>query len=160
MFVRWDDLTIDGEQQRHLPGYRDEAVVRRFDAPEALETRFYEVRARSILNRVPEQSRMPFRWTITPYRGCSHACNYCLRGDTRILLADGRTQRLADVSVGDALYGTVREGAYRRLVATRVLNKWSSIQPAFSVTLEDGTELVTSEDHRFLTRRGWKHVIG
>ncbi len=28
--------------------------MRRFDAPEALDTRFYEVRARSILNRVPE----------------------------------------------------------------------------------------------------------
>ena len=56
------------DEQRHLPGYRDEAVVRRFDAPEALETRFYEVRAKSVLNRVPENSRMPFRWTINPYR--------------------------------------------------------------------------------------------
>ncbi len=27
--------------------------MRRFDAPEALETRFYEIRARSVLNRVP-----------------------------------------------------------------------------------------------------------
>jgi len=40
MFVRWDDLTLDGGQQRRLPGYRDEATLRRFDAPEALETRF------------------------------------------------------------------------------------------------------------------------
>ena len=28
------------------------------------------------------------------------------------------------------------------------------------MTLEDGTELVASGDHRFLTRRGWKHVTG
>jgi hypothetical protein len=28
------------------------------------------------------------------------------------------------------------------------------------VTLEDGTELIASADHRFLTARGWKHVIG
>ena len=77
MFVRWSNLTLGDEEQRRLPGYRDEAVVRRFDAPEALETRFYEVRARSVLNRVPEQSRMPFRWTINPYRGCTHACTYC-----------------------------------------------------------------------------------
>jgi DNA repair photolyase len=86
MFVRWDDLTIDSEEQRRLPGYRDEAVVRRFDAPEALETRFYEVRARSILNRVPEQSRMPFRWTINPYRGCSHACIFCFARPTHTYL--------------------------------------------------------------------------
>jgi DNA repair photolyase len=82
MFVRWSNLTIEAEEQRRLPGYREEAVVRRFDAPEALETRFYEVRARSVLNRVPEQSRMPFRWTINPYRGCSHACSYCFARPT------------------------------------------------------------------------------
>ena len=39
---------------------------------------FYEVQAKSIVNRVPEASRMPFRWTINPYRGCQHACAYCL----------------------------------------------------------------------------------
>ena len=77
MFVRWANLTLSEEEQRRLPGYRDEAIVRRFDAPEALETRFYEVRARSVLNRVPGRSPMPFRWTINPYRGCTHACQYC-----------------------------------------------------------------------------------
>jgi DNA repair photolyase len=86
VFVRWDNLRLDGEEQHRLPGYRDEAVVRRFDAPEALETRFYEVRARSILNRVPESSRMPFRWTINPYRGCSHACVYCFARPTHTYL--------------------------------------------------------------------------
>jgi DNA repair photolyase len=160
MFVRWSNLTLDGEEQRRLPGYRDEAVVRRFQAPEALETRFYEVRARSVLNRVPQQSRMPFRWTINPYRGCSHACSYCLGPDTLILMSDGRTKRIADIEVGEAIYGTVREGASRRFLSTRVLDKWSSIKPAYAVSLEDGTDLIASEDHRFLTGRGWKHVVG
>src|SRR2546430_16643829 len=35
-----------------------------------------------------------------------------------------------------------------------------SIKPAYRVTLADGTELVASADHRFLTNRGWKHVTG
>jgi DNA repair photolyase len=82
MFVRWSNLTIGEEEQRHLPGYRDPAAVRRFEAPEALDTRFYEVHAKSVLNRVPEKSRMPFRWTINPYRGCSHACSYCFARPT------------------------------------------------------------------------------
>ena len=80
--MRWANLTLTDEEGRRLPGYRDEAIVRRFDAPEALDTRFYEVRARSVLNRVPEQSTMPFRWTVNPYRGCTHACVYCFARPT------------------------------------------------------------------------------
>jgi len=86
VFVRWSNLTLDGSEQRPLPGYRDAATVRRFDAPEALDMRFYEVRAKSVLNRVPERSRMPFRWTINPYRGCSHACRYCFARPTHTYL--------------------------------------------------------------------------
>ena len=44
--------------------------------------RFYEVRARSVLNRVPGRSQMPFSWTINPYRGCSHACVFCFARPT------------------------------------------------------------------------------
>ncbi len=82
MFVRWSNLTAAQSEQRSLPGYRDPAAVRRFDAPQALQTRFYEVRARSVLNRVPDSSQMPFRWTVNPYRGCSHACVYCFARPT------------------------------------------------------------------------------
>jgi DNA repair photolyase len=84
--VRWSNLTEEADEQRRLPGYRDEAVVRHFDAPEALDTRFYEVHARSVLNRVPARSRMPFSWTINPYRGCSHACVYCFARPTHSYL--------------------------------------------------------------------------
>jgi DNA repair photolyase len=86
MFVRWSNLSTDAEERARLPGYREDAVVRHFDAPEAISTRFYEVRAKSILNRVPEASRMPFRWTINPYRGCTHACNFCFARPTHTYL--------------------------------------------------------------------------
>ncbi len=81
-FVRWDNLRIEADDEHRLPGYRDPAVVRTFDAPEALDVRFYEVRAKSALNQVPKASRMPFRWTINPYRGCTHACTYCFARPT------------------------------------------------------------------------------
>ena len=52
----------------------------------------------------------------------------------------------------------MRRGRYRRYVRTRVLDHWSTIKPVWAVKLEDGTRLLTSGDHRFLTERGWKHV--
>ncbi|MGZ4299329.1 MAG: radical SAM protein [Solirubrobacteraceae bacterium] len=84
--MRWDNLSMEEEEKARLPGYRDEAVVRHFDAPDAVPTRFYEVRAKSILNRVPEASQMPFRWTINPYRGCTHACVFCFARPTHTYL--------------------------------------------------------------------------
>jgi DNA repair photolyase len=80
--MRWSNLTITDEEQHRLPGYRDEAVVRRFDAPEAMDIRFYEVHGRSALNRVPDGAQVPFRWTVNPYRGCTHACVYCFARPT------------------------------------------------------------------------------
>ena len=35
---------------------------------------YQEVRCRSALNRV---EGMAFKWTLNPYRGCTHACQYC-----------------------------------------------------------------------------------
>ncbi len=84
--MRWSNLDIRDEQRARLPGYRDEAIVRHFEAPGSIQTRFYEVRAKSILNRVPEASQVPFRWTVNPFRGCSHSCNYCFARPTHTYL--------------------------------------------------------------------------
>ena len=84
--MRWDNLSVEAEEGRALPGYREPATVRTFDAPEALDTRFYEVRSKSALNRVPKASRMPFRWTINPYRGCAHSCVFCFARPTHTYL--------------------------------------------------------------------------
>ena len=131
--------------------------TRSFDTPDFRGMTFVEVEAKTALNRV---KGMPFKWSINPYRGCSHACSYCLGGDTPILMADGRTKPVRDVAVGDAIYGTVRRGACRRYTITRVLDHWSTSKPAYRLQLEDGTQLISSGDHRFLTERGWKHVTG
>jgi DNA repair photolyase len=120
---------------------------------------FLHVRAHRIVNEV-RNAPFGFRYTINAYRGCSHACSYCMSGETPILMADGRTKPLADIRPGDRVYGTVRRGAYRRYVPSRVLDHWPTVKPAYRVMLEDGTELIASGDHRFLTERGWKYVTG
>ena len=81
-------------------------------------------------------------------------------GDTPVLMADGRHAPIADLRVGDGIYGTSGAARTGATCAPTVLDHWSTVKPAYRVTLEDGTELIASGDHRFLTERGWKHVTG
>jgi DNA repair photolyase len=90
--MRWDSLRLssDSDQpdktgQQSLFG-RAAVVTRTFDTPGFRGITFHEIHARSIISKVPEASRVPFRWTINPYRGCSHACVYCFARNTHTYL--------------------------------------------------------------------------
>ncbi len=74
--MRWDALSLDGQE----PGLFGRPVT--VDTPEFSGITFHEIQAKSIINRVPGASRVPFGWTINPYRGCSHACVYCFARNT------------------------------------------------------------------------------
>jgi DNA repair photolyase len=114
-------------------------------------------RAKTIITR-NDSPDIGFDRSINPYQGCEHGCSFCIHPDTPILMANGRTLPISEVRIGDEIHGTRHAGHYRQYVKTRVLNHWSTIKPAYRTTLEDGTQLVTSGDHRFLTERGWKYV--
>jgi len=75
-------------------------------------------------------------------------------------MADGTSTPLQEIRVGDAVFGTVRNGWFRHFVKTRVSAHGSMKKPAYQIALQDGTELIASGDHRFLTERGWKVVTG
>src|SRR5215216_5006477 len=143
--MRWDAQRLDLEDAATLPGMPSiRGLLRSVQVPEFPGLTFHEVRAKSALNHVPGESAMPFPWTINPYRGCSHACRYCLSGDTQILLADGRRRAIADVRVGDQIVGTEKRGAHRHYVTSEVLAHWATVKPAHLVSLWDGTELLAS----------------
>ena len=127
------------------------------EVPDSIPETLEPDKARGVIS-TNDSPDIPFEQSINPYRGCSHACSYCLWGDTPILLLDGRTCPIAELRVGDEIFGSRRIGRAQRYVKSRVLAKWSVIKPAFRTSLEDGTTLVTSGDHRFLTDRGWKFV--
>jgi DNA repair photolyase len=129
------------------------------EEPDSIATTLEPESARSVIS-TNDSPDVPFERSINPYRGCANGCSYCQRGETPILMGDGRTRRLDKLRVGDEIYGTRRVGVYRRFVRSRVLAHWSVIKPAYQVKLEDGTTLVASGDHRFLTDRGWKFVTG
>ncbi len=87
--MRWDSMLLspsDDVKAADDALFARPAVVRTFDSPTFAGMTFFEVHARSILNRVPAVSRVPFDWTINPYRGCSHACRYCFARNTHTYL--------------------------------------------------------------------------
>ena len=113
--VRWSNLAPEqsaapgGEPAAPaLPMAVPGAVVRTFDTPGFAGMTFYEIHAKSIINRVPGASRVPFEWTINPYRGCSHACVYCFARSTHTYLdldagADFDRQVVVKVNSGELL---------------------------------------------------------
>lgn len=117
----------------------------------------YEDHTKNILatNDSPD---VGFKWSINPYRGCTHACAYCVGGDTEILMADGSTRPISELRAGDEVYGTLKRGGVRRLVRTRVKAHWQTLKPAFRVRLADGRTMIASGDHRLLTAHGWRRV--
>jgi len=144
---------VGNSRERADAGWYQEEI------PASIATQVRPEPARSIISH-NDSPDIPFEQSINPYRGCEHGCPYCLGPDTPILMSDGSTRPIADLRPGDSIYGTVREGWYLRYARTTVLAHWGVIKPAYRITLEDGTELIASGDHRFLTERGWKHVTG
>jgi DNA repair photolyase len=82
--MRWAGQQIGSESPDALPGLaRVHDLVRTSRPPEFAGMTFYEVRAKSALNKVPGSvPGTPYAWTINPYRGCSHACVYCFARPT------------------------------------------------------------------------------
>ena len=64
----------------------EDVVERHVGKGEYRGLEFLHVNARRIINEVPAASRLPFRYTINAYRGCSHACTYCFARPTHEFL--------------------------------------------------------------------------
>jgi DNA repair photolyase len=140
---RFEPLTVEREE----PG------------PDRVATQLLADTSKTVIAR-NDSPDIGFETSVNPYRGCEHGCVYCVGAETPVLMSDGSKRAIRDLRVGDEIYGTAREGWYRRYVRTRVLAHWETYKPAYAITLADGTRLVASGDHRFLTERGWKFVTG
>jgi DNA repair photolyase len=118
--VRWSGQVVDREgvgAAQPLPGLA--GLVRSVRPPEFAGVVFHEVEARSALNRVPGSSPVPFRWTVNPYRGCSHACVYCFARRTHTYLdldagADFDRQIVVKVNVARVLARELRSARWAR----------------------------------------------
>jgi DNA repair photolyase len=119
--VRWSGQLIDGGdggEPAQAALFDAETVVRTFDTPGFRGTTFYEVRAKSVLNRVTADAWM-FNWTINPYRGCGHRCVYCFARKTHTYLdfdagLDFDTRIVVKVNAPEVLRRELARPSWRR----------------------------------------------
>ena len=120
--MRWAGQTVSGvvSDAAALPGLQElPGLVRTVRTPEFAGVTFHEVLARSALNHVPATSDVPFRWTINPYRGCTHACVYCFARQTHSYLdldtgADFDAEIVVKVNVAEVLAREVGRATWCR----------------------------------------------
>jgi DNA repair photolyase len=78
--------------------------------------RVTEVRCKSALNQV---RGMPFRWSLNPYRGCTHHCSYCYARTTHAFLGfdvgeDFASQLFAKTNIAGVLRTELSGKNWRR----------------------------------------------
>ena len=69
------DLALPGRPSLNAPPLRSRA-----------EVEYLDLGAREVLNRV-DSPRLPFQWTLNPYRGCEFGCSYCYARATHSFFA-------------------------------------------------------------------------
>ena len=93
--------------------------------------------------------------------------SYCVTPETRILTADLRYVPAKDVKIGDKLFGFDEEPpkkyGQRKFKEAIVEDVGSIIRPCYKITLEDGTTVTCSAEHRWLvftagSRTEWKQT--
>lgn len=87
--IRW---TLAEEEAAHALFDPDRIVARQVGVGAYRGMEFLHVNAKRLINQVPPQSRMQFRFTINAYRGCSHACTYCFARPTHEFLGFDKGQ--------------------------------------------------------------------
>ena len=118
-------------------------------------TQYIEIACKTALNRV---RGMPFSYSLNPYRGCEHACHYCLGPDTPVLYADLLWRPIGGVKVGDELAGFDEHPTptgYRYFRPSTVESVWWSTRPVRRLITSVG-DVVTTDEHRWLRHgRHW-----
>lgn len=111
----------------------------------------------------PDRSVIPHgkvEYFITS-RGCPFDCSYCVDGETLILKEDMSSVKMKDIQVGEKIIGIKQDAGLRcKVVSSTVLKKWTTKKRVFEIELDDGKKVRCSEDHRWLTHRGWKYTTG
>ena len=144
------------EALRYVPSAAEAAAL----AEANPETRLLSDPSRTIVatNNSPD---IGFDASVNPYRGCEHACAYCLAPETPVLYGDLTWRPLGEARVGDVLVGFDEyppRGEQRKLRPARVQRVWASRKATLRLVTEKA-EVVTTAEHRWLVGDGrWRRT--
>ncbi len=144
------------EALRYVPTAREAAAQSEANP----ETKLLSDPSRTIVatNQSPD---VGFDASVNPYRGCEHACAYCLAPETPVLHTDLGWRPIGEVRVGDRLVGFDEYPAprsSRRLRPAVVEAAWQSKQPTLRIVTEKA-EVVTTAEHGWLAGDGrWRRA--
>ena len=136
---------------------------------EKREAEYLSIQVRSVLNRCVSP-RMPFTWTINPYRGCEFGCRYCYarythefmglsrwedfeekiyvkRDAARILARELTPERLAGQSIALGTATDPYQPAERRYRVTRSLLAILAAARGLQLSITTKSDLVTRDVH-------------
>ena len=145
--LRWRLADDDGDQGSLFSS--DEMVARERGTGRLSGMEFLHVHARRIVNEVPAASRMPFRFTINAYRGCSHACTYCFARPTHEYLG-------LDIGEDFEKKIVVKVNAVERLRAELRSARWGGE----SIAMGTNTDPYQRCEGKYRLTRGLVNVLG
>jgi len=110
---------------------------------------YLHVRAQKIISKVPNAARLPFEYTVNPYRGCTHACTYCFARPTHEYLGlnggDDFERRIV-----------VKVNAVERLAAELARPSWSGEH----IAMGTNTDPYQQCEGRYRLTRGIVETLG
>ena len=145
--IRWKTADDDGGQSSLFAA--EDVVERHVGRGEFRGLEFLHVNAGRIINEVPAASRLPFRYTINAYRGCSHACRYCFARPTHEYLGLD-TGRDFDTKI------VVKVNAVERLRAELRSSRWAGDH----IAMGTNTDPYQRCEGKYHLTRGIVQVLG
>ena len=106
---------------------------------------YFSLASRSILNRC-SSSRMPFTWTINPYRGCEFGCKYCYARYTHEFMGMEESAQF-------------EEKIYSKAQAGEILNKELSTFRGGAIAIGTATDPYQPAERHFQTTRNILEII-
>jgi len=119
------------------------ATSPRLEAKSQVE--YFELESRSILNRC-SSPRMPFPWTINPYRGCEFGCQYCYARYTHEFMG------LEDPSLFE-------NKIYAKARAAELLRRELRLHPEGEIALGTSTDPYQPAERRYRITRSLLEVF-